>query len=397
MVRTHGSQPCNTGSTPVEGAMKIFYSIAILAGTIIGAGIFALPYITMVAGLWLILGYFFLFFIVAFLIHYFFAELSLATPDFKRLPGFAKIYLGQKIRNLTLVSSIVGLTGVLLAYTILGGQFLYNLLAPYFSGNELSYTLLYFFLGSLVVFLGIKITAGVSLVALILFFIILLLGFWRGFSDLAISNLLVSDFNFSNIFLPYGVVLFSLWGTDLIPEIEELLGPEKKLLKKVIFPAILISLIINLMFIVLILGITGQNTTEVGIDGLRGFFSNGIISLMLFFGFLATFTSFIVIGLTLKKIFCFDLKINLHLSWFLACFPVLFLFLIGLQDYIKVIGFIGSTMLALNGILICLMYRKLSILKPKTISNFKKFLIYPLILIFTIGILYEIWYFFIKI
>ncbi|MDD5606426.1 MAG: aromatic amino acid transport family protein [Candidatus Pacebacteria bacterium] len=74
---------------------KIVYSVAILSGTIIGVGLFALPYITVKAGVWLVLGYFVLLSLIAYLVHYLFAELALHTPDFKRLPGFAQIYLGS--------------------------------------------------------------------------------------------------------------------------------------------------------------------------------------------------------------------------------------------------------------------------------------------------------------
>ena len=71
--------------------MKIIYAIATLSGTIIGAGLFALPYITLKVGFWMILAYFLLLGGVVILIHLFFGELALKTPDFKRLPGFAKI------------------------------------------------------------------------------------------------------------------------------------------------------------------------------------------------------------------------------------------------------------------------------------------------------------------
>ncbi|MDD5606427.1 MAG: hypothetical protein PHN37_01005 [Candidatus Pacebacteria bacterium] len=292
-----------------------------------------------------------------------------------------------------LASVILGLIGALLAYIILGGEFLYNLINPYLGGSVLFYTLLYFFLGAFIILLGIKTTSSVSFWGVVLFFLIIILGFIKGFPYLEINNLLINKISVPNIFLPYGVILFSLWGAALIPEVEEFLGKDKHLIKKIILPSILIPVVVYLIFIYLIVSITGPNTTEFALDGLKGVFSNGIISLMLFFGFLTTFTSFVALGLTLKKVFWFDLKINKYLAWFLACFPCLFLYLLGFKDFIRIIGFIGSIMLATDSILLSLMYRKLGILKPEAVSKFKKYLIYPLILIFIFGILYEVYYF----
>ena len=178
--------------------------------------------------------------------------------------------------------------------------------------------------------------------------------------------------------------MFSLWGAALIPEVEEMLGEKKDLLKKIIPFAILIPIFVYLFFIYLILGITGSQTTESALIGLRNFLGDRIVSLGLFFGVLTTFTSFIALGLTLKKVFWYDLKIDKNLAWLITCFPPLILFLIGIRKFIPVISFVGGVMLGIDGILTLLMYRKI---------NPKKILIYPLFLILLGGIIYEIIYF----
>jgi len=38
--------------------MKTIYALATLSGTIIGVGLFSLPYITLKVGFWVMLGYF---------------------------------------------------------------------------------------------------------------------------------------------------------------------------------------------------------------------------------------------------------------------------------------------------------------------------------------------------
>lgn len=365
----------------VKQLKDIIFPVATLSGTIIGVGIFSLPYITFKAGFWIVLAYFLVLGIVVTSIHLFFGELALRTPDFKRLPGFVKFHLGNWAGNLSYVSVIIGLLGALLAYLIVGGEFLEALLSPIFGGNNLPYTFLYFVLGALTIFLGIKAIAKIEFWGLISFFIVLILMYLRGKNFINIDNLFppVSD-----IFLPYGPILFSLWGATLIPEAEEMMGENKKLMPKVLVIATLIPLIVYLFFIYFILGITGNQTTESALIGLRNSLGNGIVNLGFLFGLLTTFTSFIALGLTLKNIFWYDLKIPKNIAWFVTCLPPFILFLIGMRSFIPVISFLGGIMLGIDGILILLMYRKI---KPKQI------LIYPLFLILLGGIIYELIYF----
>jgi len=363
---------------------KIIYAVAILSGTIIGVGLFSLPYITSKVGFWVMLGYFLVLGTLVIIVHLFFGELSLKTPDFKRLPGFAKIYLGNWGKNIAFISIILGLFGAMLAYLIVGGEFLTAALAPIFGGSNLLYTIFYFILGSYLVYSGIRAIAKIEFWGLVLFFLILIVIFFKGFPYLKFANLFPSP-DLGQLFLPYGAVLFSLWGAALIPEVEEMLGEQKRLLKKIIPIAILIPIFVYIFFIYLILGITGSQTTESALIGLKIFLGNKIAFLGLFFGVLATFTSFIALGVTLKKVFWYDLRIPHSLAWTLTCFLPLILFLIGIKSFISVISFVGAVVLGIDGILILLMYRKI---RPE-----RKFLIYPLTLIFLGGIIYGVIYF----
>ncbi len=364
--------------------MKIIYAIATLSGTIIGAGLFALPYITLKLGFWLILGYFLVLGSFVTLIHLFFGELALKTPDFKRLPGFAKIYLGRKGEIVSYVSTIFSIFGALLAYLILGGEFLTELLRPYLGGGELLYTIFYFIVAAVIILCGIKAVSKVEFWGIILFFIILFTMFFQGKPFIVTGHLFTAP-DWSLIFLPYGVILFSLWGATLIPEIEEMLGDKKKAISKVIPIAILIPALVYLFFIYLVLGITGPQTTESALAGLRIVLGGGITSLALVFGLLTTFTSFITLGLTLKKVFHYDFKLKKIVAWAITCFVPLFLYLVGIKSFIVVIGVVGGIMLAVDGILILLMYKKL---RPE-----RKIIVYPLILLLLGGIIYSIVYF----
>lgn len=364
----------------------IIYAISMLSGTIIGVGLFALPYVTLQVGFWVIFGYFLVLTAFAILVHTFFAELALKTPDFKRLPGFARIYLGGWGEKIAYLSTILALFGALLAYLIVGGEFFTELLAPYFGGNNLIYTFLYFAVASALIFHGTKAIAKVEFWGLVLFFIILIAIFFRGHGLIDVQNLFAAKgAGIKNLFLPYGVILFSLWGTALIPEVEEMLGERKKSILKIMPFAILIPALVYLFFIYLVLGITGPQTTESALGGLRMVLGDGVVALTLLFGLLTTFTSFIALGLTLKKVFWYDLGLGKNLAWAITCFAPFLLFLAGLKDFIAVIGVVGGVMLAVDGILILLMYNKI---RPE-----RRFITYPLMLVFLAGIVYSIAYF----
>ncbi len=367
---------------------KTIFAIATLSGTIIGVGVFSLPYITLKSGFWTILIYFLILAPAVSLIHIFLAKLSLKTPDFKRLPGFAKIYLGERGKKITLIVTVLGLSGTLLAYLIVGGEFLKEFLSPIFGGTNLIYTLFYFSLGSILIFFGIKSISKIELVSLFLFFGILILIFIKSFPIISSKNLfLKSSFSTLDFFSPYGVVLFSFWALNIIPEIEEMLSGQKEKIFKVILFSMLICAIFYLFFIYTILGISGQNTTKNSLSGLKNIVGHNILNLAFLIGFLTTFTSYITLGLTLKKIFWYDLKLPKNLSFLITCFPPLFLYFAGIKNFISVISFVGSVMMGINGITVCLMYRKI---------HPKNFLVYPLILVLGGGIIWEIIYHFLK-
>ncbi len=168
--------------------LKYVYAVSVLAGTIIGVGLFALPYVALRAGTLVIVGYFVLLGAIAFFVHLLFGEVALHTPDFKRLPGFAKIYLGNWGKGVSLFAAIVGLSGTVLAYIIIGGEFLEELFSPIIGGGNLLYSFIYFAAGAIIILAGIKATSFVMFSGLILFFLILIGIFVRGFPFLEIGN-----------------------------------------------------------------------------------------------------------------------------------------------------------------------------------------------------------------
>lgn len=359
------------------------YPIATLVGGIIGVGFLSLPYVTLHVGTLPMLMYFAVMFCIVLSIHLIFGEIALRTPDFKRWPGFVEFYFGKPAKIGMLIMIMLGLFGVMLVYLIIGGEFLTETLQSRWGGNILSYTLLYWALGSLFILVGVKAIAKFDVIAIVILLLSFFIIFWKGLSHIAIENLFFAQpvFHLKNIFLPYGAILFALWGTGLIPEVEEMIRGQKRSLKSIIIASTVIPALIYILFTILTLSLTGPQTTESALIGIRNLLGNGIISFALFIGVITTFVAFLAQGLLLKKILTYDMGWNTALSSLVVCSTPMALFLLGFHSFIPIISLVGGVLLSIDGILILLIYQRM---------GGKKIYTYPLMIFFFIGIIYSI-------
>lgn len=372
--------------------MNFLKALSVFVGTIIGVGIFGLPYVASKAGFFVVLSYFLAMSFIAIVIHLLFGKIALGTETLYRLPGFVGEYMGQPWKKITLLTIGSGLIGAALAYLLVGGTFLESFFSPYFGGSNLIYTLIFFTAGAYLILRGIKHISQVELALLIVFFGILISIFIKTIPFIDFSNF--QPINLSFLTLPYGVVLFALWGSALIPEVEEMLGEDaKKLLKWVIISGILLAAITYLFFVFMVLGASGQNTSKEAISGLAATVGDGIIRLGFVFGVITCFTSFIALGLTFKKMLWYDFGLSPKLSWFIACFTPLILFFLGLKEFIDIIGLTGAVSLGFEAVITVFLYRAFL---EKKLSQKMNPLLYVLPVFFVLGIFFEIFYFFVR-
>lgn len=368
--------------------IEFLKALAVFSGTIIGVGIFGLPYVAMKTGFLVVILYFIAIAILAIVVHCLFGEVARDTHRIGRIPGYAEEYLGPRAKKIAFIFSALGLIGALLAYLILGSEFLYLFLGQYLGGLPIFYLLVYFLAGAFLIYRGIRNIAQFEFIMLIVFIALLLLFFYRGLPFIRFENF--TTFNPHLITFPYGVVLFSLWGIALVPEIKEMVERDRKKLRKVISFGIIIAALCYLLFIFTILGTSGSNTSKNAISGFAQTIGNRIVMIGYIFGLITTFTSFITLGLTLKKIFWYDFKIPEKISWAIACFIPLILYFCGLKNFIDVIGLTGAVMLGLEAIIVILIYKNFI---QKRFQRRPAWWIYFLIILFLIGIIFEFIYF----
>ena len=328
---------------------------AILAGTILGVGLFGLPYVFSTAGF--MVGILFMI-ICCFLTattHLIYGEALTRTPGEHRAPGLAKIYLGKPGYYISIVASFISLSGVLLAYLILGGQFVQNFSQIIGSNININdATFIFWIIGVIGMTMGIRFI-GISEVLGVILIIILIFAylFW-GLPGLKIQSFI--NFNLNNFFLPYGILLFALSGGSAIPEIfsyfkNKGISKEQINFKTPIIWGTIISAILYLIFVIGAFGLFPNKIIPVDlVPNLLQ--SNPILAVATnILGLILILTSYFILGLGFRNILFCDLKFRKKLSWIIPIFlpPILFFF--QNKGFITIIGFLGACVLAIETII----------------------------------------------
>jgi len=375
-----------------------FYAWALVVGTVVGAGIFGIPYALAQSSFYLGILYICVLAFAVTIVHLCLAEITLRTQAKLHLVGYIKKYLGVKAGVLMTFIMVVALPSVLLIYMILGGQFLANI----FGGASYAWSLVFLFLAGSLILVGSRPVPKTDLVMSGLLVLMMILVLIRAWPKICFDNL--SSFNLSASFLPYGIVLFSLIGNMAILELKDLFKKEFKTkrggiqMRQVIVLGTLVPALLYIVFALAVVGVSGSQTSTEAIGGLRSFLGQPIVIIVSIFGFLAVFISFMVFARALKKMLYLDYQISQKWGLALALGLPLVAFLAGLRNFIVIIGFTGVLLSGLEVILILLAFlyarrRKKSERQPEMILKIPSWLVYCLIAIFVLGIIYQIYYF----
>jgi len=371
--------------------LDFFRALSTFTGTIIGVGIFGLPYVAMKAGFFVVVLYFVFVALLSIAISNLYGEICCDTQKLARTPGYAEEYISPKAKKFSFAISSLVLIGALLAYLIVGGEFLYLLMSSFLGGSSLFYTLLFLAIGALFIYKGMTKIAQFEFIMLVIFFVILIFFFFQSLPFIHSDHFLTFDWRL--ITFPYGVIIFALSGLPMVPEIKEMVNRDRSQLRKVIIWGTIISAIAYLIFIIAFLGATGPITSENAISGFAALVGPKIILIGYLFGLITTFTSFITLGLTLRKMLNYDFKIPKRVSWFLACFVPLFIYFLGVKNFLDVIGLTGAIVLAIESILIIFIYKNFI---QKRFQRKAPWTIYLVLFFLLVGVIFEVIYFFVR-
>jgi len=368
-----------------------FKSIALLVGTVLGAGIFAVPFAVQKAGVLSILIYFPVLIVIQLILHLIYAEIVLSSPKKHRMVGYVGVYYNKFFKRIALFISLLGKNGTLLAYIILGGIFLHQLLSPLLGGSIFLYTVILFLVETVIVLFGLNLIAKAEFFLTVLLALAIGALSWKSFGYLNFDN--YEFFNFKNILFPYGAIFFSIGGQAAIPEICRLLKNEKRRIRSAIIWGTLLPVGLIVLFTLLMVGVTGVNTSPDVLVGLSSQLDGSIMILALIFGLLAIVTSYIMISQSLREVYWWDQGINKNLAWILATSVPFVLYLLGAKDLTSIVGLTGAITGGLYGIILIAIYYKVEEKKRRrTVFKFRmtKKLIIILSSAFVLGTISEV-------
>ncbi len=336
---------------------EVLLPASVLASTIIGAGVFSLPFVFSLAGwgtgiLYLVAGAG-----VFYLVHKMYADIILRSKKKYKFVGYARFYLGETAAGAAVLATGLGAILTLTVYLILGARFL-NIIFP--SLPESAGWWIGWVLGSLAIYLKIGkmarleflITAGMFLAIALVFFLGMEQGPNKIFDRPMVNPLL--------ILLPFGPVLFSLSGRSAIPAVIEYSNGKETLKKinRVIGIGSAMPAAVYLLFTVGMIGLLETTTS----DSIKGITSMPRMMAMIVsvFGILSIMSSYIVVGLSIKQIAEDDLQFSKVFSFAAAVAAPMILLYAGLNNFFQTVTIAGGVFLAAESIIIILIWQKLN-------------------------------------
>ncbi len=371
---------------------SFWYAVSILSGTMIGVGMFALPYVFYKAGFFVALLQFVVLFFAMLVLHLMMSEVVLRTRQKHRFVGYVEYYLGNGAKRIVTVTNILTVAGTLLAYILVSGIFLKVINESLFSSSEKS-QVFFWLLMSFIVFLGIKTVKKAEFLFVVFLAVFLAVLFVDGKDYINFNNFLT--FNPKDFFLPYGAILYSFAGISAVPVMRDMLFRQEKKLKKAVAFGFFVSALFYLVFVSVVVGVSGKIVTEDALSGLDAVVGNGIAFLGAVFGIFAVATSYLIYAFYLKQTLMYDFKLKENLSLaFVVLVPIFLVYTIS-SGFLDVIIFLGAVFGGIESIVLIALYKKAKKIgdrKPEYSFNIPNVVFLVMSLIFVFGIVYEIFY-----
>jgi len=365
---------------------KTFTAVSTLVGTIIGAGILGIPYVIMRSGFGIGLIIMLIVGAITLTTSLYLGEIALRTKENLHLSGYAEKYLGKKAKTIMFFAFAFGIYSALTAYLVGESESL-SVLFFQTSSYSLYFGIAFWLALSYITFFGLKALKegeNTGLIITIILMISVIIKFWN---KIEVNNLIYN--NPQLFFVPFGVVLFAFLGFSVIPEIERILGNEKKAMKKTIVLSYMATFIIYLLFTIVVLGSKGQDTPQIATIALGKIF--------ILIGMLTMLTSYLALTTALVNMLHFDYKKTKTKSWLYTILVPLIVFIIlnltKTVTFTKILGIGGVISGGIVGTMILLMVKKAKKLgkeKPSYSIPYSSILTWIIIAVFALGTLLEI-------
>ncbi len=365
---------------------QLFNAVTVIVGTCIGAGFLGIPYVAAQSGFWVALLYLVVFGAIILLINLYFGEIILRTRKSRQMVGYAEKYLGSWGSKAMRAAVFFAIYSALLAYMIGVGESLSYLIFGTLE-HSLTFGALFAFIMSYLLYKGISALKQYERTGVLAILFLLGLTIAMYITEINLTNLFT--LNTSNLFLPIGVILFSLIEFYSLPEVRVILTNHENLFKKAIIIGTIIPVLFYALFTLVVVGIKGSATPEISTFALGNIF--------VLVGILAMFTSYLSLGTSLVDSYRMDLNFSKQKAWFFAAIiPIavfIFLNLINFVSFISILslgGIIAGGTMVLLVLIISERSKTLGDRTPEYIEQRNGFIVSILGLVFILGIIIEL-------
>ena len=335
---------------------NFFLPAGLLAGTVIGAGMFALPWLFQRAGFGVGMAALALGAGAYLFIHLAYADLIVRSPGEHRFAGYAKLYLGRAGFWVASVVAIFEMVSVLTIYLIISVSFA-NLLFP---GDSLVKLLVFWALASLAMFLPLK---RLALTEFLLTGgkIAIILGI-LAFGIPNASRILDVGFftEWQTVLLPLGPALFALSGRVAIPSVvayfrEKGVVHSRKALASAIIAGTLIPAVVYILLVIAITSLS-RSVSDDSVTGLIGNIPPLALIGVGALGLMSIWSAYVLVGVDTKNLLRYDFKFFPGVAAMITISAPVILYLAGFHNFIGLVSFVGGIFLAIEGLLVIAMW-----------------------------------------
>ncbi len=309
--------------------------LAILIGTLVGAGVLGLPYAASQVGLFpalvLLFGIMLFMLFTAFIVLKTSAEMGGA-----QMSTIAQKTLGNVGGWIMYLSIAIMGFGAFLAYISGIGSIFTSL----FGINEIFGAIIFWILASSVMYMGLEASGKTELIMNLI-----LIALFIGVTAMLLPHANIESaayVDFTGIFSMIGVVIFAFGFHTVIPDVYRGLDSYKKT-KRVVILAFLIPTIIYAVFMIVFLMTFGRNTPQVATQGLETIYDDIGKLIGNALPLIAITTSYIGLGIAQQSNSKEFLGLKKSYAWALVVGPPVIVYLAGVRNFADVLSFAGNT------------------------------------------------------
>lgn len=324
-----------------------------LLGTMIGAGVFALPYVFAQSGFGIGLIELVVIASLNLVALIMYAQVVLVRRRHAHVVEVIGGELGFVGRWIAIITFFGSMWGAMTAYVILGGGFLASLLEM---ESVIGSSLLFVLAASLLVFGGLNFVSQAQAVLIPALYALMLGLFVSSLPHFSLENVLA--WHPKQAMVPLGVIMFAVGGISAIPEMRDLLGRRERLLPGAIGLGTAIGILMYCLFILAVLGMNGGTTTPDAIGSIARVAGPEVGLLASAIGLLIMTSAFMTLGTSIMQTLHYDFRVRFVGAWALAVGVPVTVFMLGARDFISVIGTSGGVFGAIIGLLIMFAYEE---------------------------------------